>query len=280
MKRYKIKEMANLMDISPSTLRNFEEKGLLFPHRTVQSGYRQFDPVDLNLLFRIRGFTRCGFSLDETARLMHSEELIPIADALFHKSQLLDQQLRLMALKSQYMKHRARHLLRATHLGREWILDSSPAMYLLPFRTNNQIMNEDDRAQVIRRWASLKPFTESLLLYPLEEMRSGNMGYVCGTCIEKAYGDALGVHPGGHVLLKESQPLCAYTLVSGVTDRTGVAQSANDTAFQARMRQVLRTLAQEGYIPKADAYGTTLHTQVSVREYLHISELWIPLGKK
>lgn len=278
MKRYQIREMATLLDISPSALRNFEEKGLLFPHRTTSGGYRQFEPVDLNLLFRIRGFTRCGFSLEKTAELMHDMDIDRVSDALEEQSAEIEKEMQLLALKSRYMRHRAAHLRRAAVMTEPWVIEPSPAMYVLPFRTWEQILDGDGRGSEIRRWAALKPFTESLYMVPKAGMEDGTLTSICGACIEKEYGDALGIREEGHVRLIAAREMCAYTLSCVTTCRTEQVDLAGEQGKES-MKELLASLASAGYAPDGDAYGTTLHTQVDYAEYQHVSEIWLPLRK-
>ena len=278
MKHYQSREMATLLDISPSTLRNFEEKGLLFPHRTMSGGYRQFDPVDLNLLLRIRGFTRCGLSLEKTAELMHDMDIGRVADALEEQSDEIEREVKLLALKSSYMRHRAAQLRRAATMTEPWILTPSPAMYVLPFRTKEEILNGGDSGNEIRRWSSLKPFTESLVLVPRTSLESGEIAFVYGTCIEKEYGDKLGISEGGSVRLMAAHETCAYMLSRVTTHRTEQLNQS-EQAGRANLEKLLASLAEAGYAPDGDAYGTTLHTQVTSTAYQHVSEIWVPLRK-
>ncbi|MBO0428787.1 MerR family transcriptional regulator [Vagococcus fluvialis] len=50
---YKINEVANILDVSPATIRNWE-KSKLFIARRNKSNYRQYDSTDLELLKKIK----------------------------------------------------------------------------------------------------------------------------------------------------------------------------------------------------------------------------------
>lgn len=50
---YKINEVANILDVSPATIRNWE-KSELFIARRNKSNYRQYDSTDLELLKKIK----------------------------------------------------------------------------------------------------------------------------------------------------------------------------------------------------------------------------------
>lgn len=68
-KTYTISELASLLEISPSTIRFYEEKKLINPARTSgnQRIYNRKDRARLKLILRGKRF---GFSLDEIAEII------------------------------------------------------------------------------------------------------------------------------------------------------------------------------------------------------------------
>jgi DNA-binding transcriptional MerR regulator len=68
-KTYTISELASLLEISPSTIRFYEEKKLINPARTSgnQRVYTRKDRARLKLILRGKRF---GFSLDEIAEII------------------------------------------------------------------------------------------------------------------------------------------------------------------------------------------------------------------
>lgn len=66
---YTISQMADLLDISPRTIRFYEEKGLIRPRRTAgnQRVYTPRNKARLKLILRGKRF---GFSLDEIAEMI------------------------------------------------------------------------------------------------------------------------------------------------------------------------------------------------------------------
>jgi len=69
---YRISELASEFDITPRTIRFYEEKGLLKPERDGQT--RLFRPADrVRLALILRG-KRCGLSLDESREIIEMYE--------------------------------------------------------------------------------------------------------------------------------------------------------------------------------------------------------------
>lgn len=66
---YTISQLASLLDVSPSAIRFYEEKGLISPERTAgnQRIYSSRDKARMKLILRGKRF---GFSLDEIAEMI------------------------------------------------------------------------------------------------------------------------------------------------------------------------------------------------------------------
>lgn len=86
-KTYSISELASQLEISPRTIRFYEEKGLISPNRTPgnQRIYTRKDRVRLKLILRGKRF---GFSLDEIA------EMIGISEADMNEVDQIEKSLR------------------------------------------------------------------------------------------------------------------------------------------------------------------------------------------
>src|SRR4029078_9841062 len=70
---YIISVAAELAGVHPQTLRIYERKGLLRPHRT-NGNTRRYSPADIDVLRRIQGLTQEGVNLAGGKRIMALEE--------------------------------------------------------------------------------------------------------------------------------------------------------------------------------------------------------------
>ena len=70
---YIISVAAELAGVHPQTLRIYERKGLVRPHRT-SGNTRRYSPADIDLLRRIQGLTQEGVNLAGAKRIMALEE--------------------------------------------------------------------------------------------------------------------------------------------------------------------------------------------------------------
>ncbi|PRY68699.1 MerR family transcriptional regulator [Halomonas ventosae] len=126
-RHYAIGELARMFEVTPRTIRFYEQEGLLAPRREGQKRiYREKDRVRLKLTLRGK---RLGFSLAEIREVVTMYDAMPDGNArqlwrlleiLADKRDNLERQLediRLMRMEIDDVDHRAREVLR--NLGHE-----------------------------------------------------------------------------------------------------------------------------------------------------------------
>ncbi|WP_031435176.1 MerR family transcriptional regulator [Methylomarinum vadi] len=67
---YRVKELANLCQVPPDTIRHYTRIGLLIPQRDPVNGYRQYTVNDAKRLDFIRKAKSLGFSLKEIEHIL------------------------------------------------------------------------------------------------------------------------------------------------------------------------------------------------------------------
>ena len=74
----KLKEVCEATGLSRKTIRLYEEKGLLVPHKEERNGreYREYTPEDVERLREIATLRRAWFTMDEIARMQQDPEAI------------------------------------------------------------------------------------------------------------------------------------------------------------------------------------------------------------
>lgn len=61
--------------LSTEAIRFFEKQGLVTPVRDRENGYRMYEVGDHNILMRARGYSRFGFTVTESAKLISGCDL-------------------------------------------------------------------------------------------------------------------------------------------------------------------------------------------------------------
>ena len=74
----KLKEVCEATGLTRKTIRLYEEKGLLVPHKEERNGreYREYTPEDVEQLREIATLRRAWFTMDEIARMQQDPEAI------------------------------------------------------------------------------------------------------------------------------------------------------------------------------------------------------------
>ena len=78
----KIGEVAELLGITPSAIRKYEEKGILKSRRQTGNDYRQYDVHDIAKLIRARMYKNMGFSITETAGILNDTRIEEYAEVI------------------------------------------------------------------------------------------------------------------------------------------------------------------------------------------------------
>ncbi|MGE0087204.1 MAG: MerR family transcriptional regulator [Desulfococcaceae bacterium] len=84
-RNYTISQIAEQLDISPRTIRFYEEKGMIMPRRSSgnQRVYNSGDRARLRLILRGKRF---GFSLEEIAKMIGMADNVPDEEEQIEKS--------------------------------------------------------------------------------------------------------------------------------------------------------------------------------------------------
>ncbi|WDT85183.1 MerR family transcriptional regulator [Alteromonas sp. 009811495] len=117
----RIGQLAQAIDLPTSTIRFYEQKGLLPPAARTAKGYRQYDAHAIERLKMIKFATSLGFSLDDLPGLFASGEGLDHQQVMGHlrerKQDIDDLMAKLERQKSQmmYLMHRLEELWKAGH---------------------------------------------------------------------------------------------------------------------------------------------------------------------
>lgn len=117
----RIGQLAQAIDLPTSTIRFYEQKGLLPPAARTAKGYRQYDTHAIERLKMIKFATSLGFSLDDLPGLFVSGEGLDHQQVMVHlrerKQDIDDLMAKLERQKSQmmYLMHRLEKLWKTGH---------------------------------------------------------------------------------------------------------------------------------------------------------------------
>ncbi len=268
---YRIGEIAKLMGVSIEAIRFFEKRGLVSPQRDEESGRRTYNAVDYNILMRARGYSRFGFTLAEAAALIENCDLSDMAERFETQCTKLKEQIRFQELLLDCLRQRQRHLDRISGMVGQCVVEKSPQMYGILFRTNLDITKDETLREQARRWGEYKPFAETLLSYPVETLCGRGRNYFHGLCMMEEFAREFGVTDDPDVICFPAQR--AVFSVECIPYEATLPQTIGALAFD----EALRFIKERGLTVAGESYGRTLHTSKKDGQYVHYSEQWIPV---
>lgn len=92
---YKVKQVADMADISVRTLHHYDAVGLLKPSSSSESGYRLYSEPDIERLQQILFFRELGFSLADIKAILDNPSFDRRAALSCHRELLLGQKMRI-----------------------------------------------------------------------------------------------------------------------------------------------------------------------------------------
>lgn len=164
MTRYKIGEVARLLGLPNDTLRYYERRGIVSPHRDDESGYRYYSAWDLNTLLDSKWYRSFDFSLSDVEQMLYTDELDEFMLRCHrHEMELINtinsyqQKLKSLVLFYQRIE-RAR-----VNAGMLEVVDSPPIIYQ-KHRRADDFVSGDDALASIQKWTDLMPFVDHTFL--------------------------------------------------------------------------------------------------------------------
>lgn len=173
-KTLKIARTAELLDISPQTIRLYERNGILRCQKGDENGYRYFDRININVLTWARIYRSLGFSMEEARKLLNDCDA---ENALAHyerRVREMDEEILRARMQRQMLVERKERIEFAmAHLG-EISIGAMPEYYYCTMHTNDRFDLDDEMAGRIREWNAYYPFMWSACLLPMESFEKGD----------------------------------------------------------------------------------------------------------
>lgn len=266
--KYSISEIAELLGISPVSVRNYEKSGLIMPERNNTNNYRQYNAIDLNLIRRARHLMTYGFTLSEATRILKEEPMDSLAESLMQKSAEIRERILLEQKLMYYIQQHAECIQRYSIGGSGCILEMSPSLYGFFYRDGIVMRGGDDLAESVRRWND-NPFTETLLRYQKDAFCEGHACYHAGLGIEKRYVEGTGLEDDPHAVFFPSQKSVHFIF---------------EAEFEPNLPhefgiflEVQRWMESQGFSVAGDPLARVLCTTKSSGIWKHHLEIWVPV---
>ena len=286
-KRYKVKEMADLLGMSTQTLRRYDDLGIIFPERGDDNDYRFYKMSDMIQLLRLQSLRNCGFGLKESCGVyaVSLENAVEAygahADGLQKKIERLrrcEQMTRLQQQRLQYWK-------RLKTRGFE--LRERPACRVFFYRNIHRLMDYQEVKEHLGPIIGIMPPMRSCVVRAQKDILAGSSAYQGGLfAFASELEDCCLPEDGTWAELPPCRCMVVAVEGFGMTNFRRHAQ-AKKTDNERRMEQVFQMVKENGFSINGDMLGEVLHMwrqpeseEVPGRHnFRHYDILWIPVQK-
>lgn len=157
--KYSISKFAEIVGITPDTLRLYEKYNIITPKRDEQNNYRYYDDLDVRDLLMSRWYRSMDISLQDSARLISNSSKEEILIELKDKKSILEEEI--------YRKERL--LTRINEITN--LMDNLdekinlceekkiPGLYRLKQTNKNALLRNDFITEVVDTWMNFLPHT-------------------------------------------------------------------------------------------------------------------------
>lgn len=251
---------AKLLDISPEGMRFFERKGLVYPQRDENTGYRLYGSEDGNLLISCKKYRQYGFSVSEVAHLVRESSVDSLITQLKKQHSILEQELLEKERIIYAVEHKIQQLSALKEQEGTFCIQTLPLLYWVPARRNGSILDSKEEIEYTRKCNSCQPYTE----VGIRMTKNGDIE--TGHVITEEHALRLGFEK----TIKMPESKCLFTTLS-TDEPLGIHQF---TIFDG----VFKAAKKHGYVPHGDALAINILTSSpSPNVYKYVYQIYIPI---
>lgn len=273
MKRYTYKHTKDLtrrIGLSDNGLRLYEKAGIIHPTYNEQNGYRELKLRDAQLLSTGLTFSRCCFSIRETAEMINKKNIMEQAELMEQRSREKTDELIYQLRAAQCMAERAAQLQRYTAAPYFCRQLTIRPLYILPVHDQDMaaLPGEPDSAW----WATnCKPFSIGAYIIDEKRFRTGDGGMIIGASLweeEVRYTGA----PVNRAI-KVGEETVHYVQAFSCYD-------LNDPLPKSSYEHVLQYLDNHGLMICSDVFTRALTCERQGGSWHCLCEIYVPIKGK
>ena len=213
----KIGEVAKLLNLPVTTVRFYEDAGILNPERNKESRYREYSTWDVYNLLECMRFRNMGLSVKDIAASLHDEQVGFLKDKLNERSSELEREIEdHTALLRHIQELRLKLDVLPYNLGNFWVTRQPERLYFITNQYRGSYTGFVCGKELYRTWIQYMPFTYGAAMIDVsdavDDTDNACVDYVMMT--DKAYAERVGLECSEEVKTLPEQ-LCLSTVVDG-----------------------------------------------------------------
>lgn len=264
--KYKISEVAKLLDITPEAIRYYESKGIITPERSEDTGYRYYSGWEIHMLIRARTYRELGYSLDETANLLNHYETEDIISYLSHKEEDIRQDIVRSKNLLKYIGREKQNIINSNELTGKYSIEYRPDIYRLEMQDGYVLHPDKKLRQTIYDWIDKIPFVFTSTLFPLEEVKNSGQNFTVGLGVYKEYAELLDIEESDYVRFFPSE-LCILT---------GIQSKSSRAITPELLTPAINYMDSQGMELTGDVLTKSALMRKVDEEYINWHQAWLP----
>lgn len=260
----KIGEVAELLGITPSAIRKYEEKGILKSKRQTGNDYRQYDVHDIAKLIRARMYKNMGFSIMETAEILNETRLNDYAGVIERKKKEIAEEIlyrqKMLSLMDDWKKEIA-------EIGETPHIEYSPAVYFIRYFYDYRLISDAKQIKSARQALVNVPISYPGFMVSEGVVRSGDdLVLTVGVQIKEEDVQGLGI----------TDLSCARFYPSRMCMSCTIKSAKEQPVSLEQMQELLGHMKAHGFRPTGDVLGKFILSDYELEDYTYYSKIWIP----
>ena len=247
--KYRIGVVSELLGLSPEGLRLYERTGILSARRDPSSGnYRMYSHLDITALIMARMYHNCGFTMQETERLINTDSMDTVLREYAEKRDLLQAEI-------DYKQRLLQLLARTAEL-----IESIPGRL-------DQLILHRSQYQKFRFWVQTTPFTFPAQRCLWEDLCDERDSSISAMGILEEDASFFGI--------REDEDVTYYPPVKCLTTVVELSgEEADATAYLAGLRQYVW---ENGISVTGDPIARTILSMNKKKKYTRYRQVWLPI---
>lgn len=270
MEKYRIKDVARLLGLSPETLRYYESRNLVSPGKNKDTGYRYYGVEEVNCLLDCLTYRSYDFSLDEIEKMLLEDELSDLVERYRAKELAYMHQINTLRRKAQHISQLKRKLQSIEKCRGQFSVTASLPLVFQSNRFNGEYKEGLSSAHTNRTWIKLMPYIEPTFICskstPADNAPFDELKYGWSLSPDEAIALQLDLSPPVEYI-PEGKTL--YTVFSAVNEEKLLALLS---------QRIIPAALGQGYRLVGDPYGHLLCRCHRNGRLLRYYELWLPIA--
>ena len=257
-KRYKVKELADILGMTTQTLRRYDSLGIISPERSGDNDYRMYKMSDLIQLLRLKCLRNMGFGLQESCGV-YDRDLDSAVDVYGEHIQSMEEQIALLRQYQRLARAQRRRLeYWKTLRDKPFELRKRPACRVFLYRNIHQLMDYDAVKEGLRPVMEQMPPMRSCVIRRKEDLEAGRGDYQGGLFAFVSELEEAPI-PGGEMWMELPECTCLVTASEGFGMTNYRSGQQSGTVNQQTVEATLKLLKENGFALNGDLLGEVLH---------------------